>query len=109
MRRVSAILLSGILAFSVTACRRKELEAELAKATAQLADARTQIEKLKGENQTYQERIAQLEGEVKKLNSELGDLAQREGMSAKELAELRAEKAKRDAELKVYKDLFGRL
>ena len=30
-------------------------------------------------------------------------------MTAKELAELRAEKAKRDAELKVYKDLFARL
>ena len=109
MRRVSALFLSSVLVFTITGCKRKELERDLAKARAELVDARTQIEKLKGENQTYQEKVAQLEGELKKLNAQLGDLAQREGMTAKELAELRAEKAMRDAELKVYKDLFARL
>lgn len=109
MPRIHVILISSLLALCVTGCKRKQLEADLAKAQAQLADARTQIEKISGENQTYKERISQLEGELAKLNGEIGDLAQREGMTAKELAELRAEKAKREAELKVYKDLFGRL
>jgi len=109
MRRVSAILLSSFLALSLTACKRKQLEADLARTKAELANAQQQIEKLNGENQTYQERIGQLEDELKKLNDQIGDLAQKEGMTAKELAELRAEKAKREAELKVYKDLFARL
>jgi chemotaxis protein MotB len=109
MRRVSAILFSSLLVFTLTGCKRKELEAQLAKTQAELADSRAQNQKLQQENQTYEERIAQLEGELKKLNDEIGNLAEREGMTAKELAELRAEKAKRDAELKVYKDLFARL
>jgi chemotaxis protein MotB len=93
-----------------------KLKDELARTQKELADTRTQLGaanaengRLSKENQSFKDRIAQLESENTQLTAQIDDLAKQQGLSAKELAELRAEKAKRDAELKVYKDLFSRL
>jgi chemotaxis protein MotB len=106
----TAVLALSIASLSLAGCKRKELEAELAKIKDQLAQTQADLDEQRKENQrltqTYEERIKQLEGELAKLNEEY---AQKMGLSAKELAELRAEKAKRDAELQVYKDLFAQL
>ena len=97
-------------------CKRKELEAQLAEVQKKLTDTETELskekqdnERLRGENQSYQERIAELEEEVRQLEKQIEDLAAKAGTTAKELAELRAEKAKREKELLVYKNLFDQL
>src|SRR5690606_22424911 len=64
---------------------------------------------LRAENQTLQERIAELEGEIAQLEGQIRDVAEKAGMTEKELAELRAEKAKREKELAVYGNLFASL
>lgn len=100
----------------VPGCRVKELEAELDKTKAQLASTEAALSGEQGknaeltkENQTYQERITELEGELASINTQLEELAAKHGMTAKELAELRADKAKREKELQVYRDLFDKL
>ncbi len=100
----------------VPGCKVKDLEAQLAevqdkltKTEAELGREKQSNEQLRGENQSYQERIAELEAEVSALNTQIEDLAAKAGTTAKELAELRAEKAKREKELLVYKDLFDKL
>ncbi|MBK8260788.1 MAG: OmpA family protein [Nannocystis sp.] len=105
---IPAVLLSG--------CKRKELEAALDEAnkklsaTEQALDAeKAKNKQLQSENQSLQAKIAELEGSIKQLESQIDDLARKAGMTAQELEELRKEKAKRLAELQVYKDLFGRL
>jgi chemotaxis protein MotB len=114
MRR--AVLITTLAALSLFGCKRKELEAALAETEAELAKVRGELQaaneantELTSENQTYQERVAELEGEINQLNVQIEDLANKQGMTAKELAELRKEKAKREKELKVYKDLFAEL
>jgi chemotaxis protein MotB len=115
MRRATLLVLLCSLSL-VGGCKAKKLQAELDRTKGELAQTKGDLDKSRSENDTlskqnvsYEKRIAELEGELAQLNAQIEDLAKEQGMSAKELAELRAEKAKRDAELKVYKDLFGRL
>lgn len=115
MRR-ALLAIPFALLLCLPGCKRKELEAELAKVRDQLAQTEADLgkekksnEQLRSENQSYQDRIAELEGEIKMLNDQIGDLAAKAGTTAKELAELRAEKAKREKELAVYKNLFDQL
>lgn len=112
-RAIVAMCLCSVL---LPSCKRKELEEKLEKVEAalekserELAEQKRANTELSSENQTYQERIAELEGEVKQLEDQVADLADKQGVTAKELAELRAEKAKREKELQVYKDLFAQL
>ena len=114
MRR--ALLALSLIVVFTPGCKRKELEAQLAEVTDKLTKTEAALGKeqksnqqLRSENQTYQERITELEGEVSGLNRQIEDLAAKAGTTAKELAELRAEKAKREKELLVYKNLFDKL
>lgn len=104
------------LGLSVSGCKKKELEAALAETQAKLAQTEQDLdsqrranEQLRQQNQTLEERIAELQNEIKQLEAQIDDLAKKQGMTAKELAELRKEKAKREAELRVYQDLFAKL
>ncbi len=114
MRRVAILL--PLFALSLGACKKDELQAELDRVNAELAKTRSALDAeqqtsagLRAENQTLQERIAELEGEITQLNSQIKDLAAKAGVTEKELAELRAEKSKREAELEVYRNLFSSL
>jgi chemotaxis protein MotB len=121
MRRAAILL--PVFALLLGGCKKDELEAALAKAEAELAQTRKDLEAQKkanadltAQNQTLQERIAELEGQIKGLDAEIAelegqlkDLAAKAGMTERELAELRAEKAKREAELDVYRNLFASL
>ncbi|MEX1363453.1 MAG: OmpA family protein [Nannocystaceae bacterium] len=113
-RALLAISVSAL--FILPGCKRKELEKQLAEVQDQLTMTQGELgkekaanEQLRGENQTYQERIAELDNEVVQLEKQIEDLAAKAGTTAKELAELRAEKAKREKELLVYKNLFDQL
>jgi chemotaxis protein MotB len=115
MRRALPILLLAA-AFATTGCKVKQLEAELAQVRGELDQTKSALDaektkngQLTSENQSYQSKIAELETELAQLNSQIEDLAQKQGITAKELAELRAEKAKREKELDVYKGLFAQL
>ncbi len=115
MRRL-ALLLVPLFALSVGGCKKDELQAELDRINAELAKTRGELEAeklanadLQAKNQTLEERIAELEGEIAQLDSQIKDLASKAGMTEKELADLRAEKAKREAELEVYRNLFASL
>ncbi len=115
MRRATLLLLLSSLSLA-GGCKAKKLQVELdktrgelAQTTAALGKSRADNDALIKQNQTYEARISELEGELTQLNAQIEDLAKQQGLSAKELAELRAEKAKRESELQVYKDLFGRL
>ncbi|MBK6917832.1 MAG: OmpA family protein [Deltaproteobacteria bacterium] len=115
MRRPALILLVTSLSL-LGGCKAKKLQAELDRTRAELSQTKTDLDKsradndeLSKQNKTYEQRIAELEGELTQLNAQIEDLAKQQGLTAKELADLRAEKAKREAELKVYKDLFSRL
>jgi len=115
MRR--AFLALTMLSIAVpTGCKRKELERQLAETQKQLTDTQSALsqeksanEKLRGDVKTYEEQVAQLQEELAQVNAQLEDLGRQHGITANELAELRAEKAKREKELQVYKDLFGQL
>ena len=121
MRSTLVALLLSTLALS--GCKRKELEAALAEANKKLEATNSELgaergknKKLTEENETLQQRIASLEADVQRLSTEIkvleeqnADLAKKAGATAEELKALRAEKAKRMAELQVYKDLFGKL
>ncbi len=114
MRR--GVFLITLALAGLPGCKRKELEAELAnvrdqlaKTEADLAKERSDNERLRGEVKSFEERVAELEAEIAQLNTQIEDLAKQHGVTAKELAELRAEKAKREKELKVYRDLFAQL
>jgi chemotaxis protein MotB len=114
MRR--ALLAISLTAVALPGCKAKKLEEELAHVRDQLLQteqdrdaARAEGERLAKENQSFQDHIRELEGELAQLNAQLDDLAKKQGMTARELAELREEKAKREKELKVYKDLFAEL
>jgi chemotaxis protein MotB len=113
-RALLAISLSALVL--LPGCKRKELEQQLAKVTEELTQTKSALgkeqadnERLRGENQTYQERIAELENEIQQMTKQIEDLAAAAGTTAMELAELRAEKAKREKELLVYKNLFDQL
>ena len=104
------------LGLSLVGCKRKDLEAALAESQAKLtqseqdlASERQSNEQLRQQNQTLEQRIAELQDEVAQLEAQIKDLADKQGMTARELAELRKEKAKREQELKVYQDLFAKL
>jgi chemotaxis protein MotB len=117
---VVALLLSTL---ALGGCKRKELEAALAEANKKLEATQAELGAEQGknktlteENQTLQQKIAELEGQIAKLNTDIkvleeqnADLARKAGATQDELKALRAEKAKRMAELQVYKDLFGKL
>ncbi len=114
MRR--ALFALSLLAAAGPGCKAKKLQAELdatnatlAATEADLATERSKNQQLTEESQSYQAKIAELESELSQLNAQLEDLAKKQGLTAKELADLRAEKAKREKELLVYKDLFGQL
>jgi chemotaxis protein MotB len=116
MRR--AVVLSTILLLSASAsgCKAKKLQAELDQVRAQLSDTEGQLAaerdakaKVQAENKTLQARIVELESEITQLKAQIEDLARQQGLTVAELEELRKEKAKREAELKVYKDLFAQL
>ncbi len=114
MQRAALAVL--FVSVSLGGCKRKDLEAELAKVRDQLSQTEGNLaaekqtsEELRQENQTLQAKIAELEEQVQQLNAQINDLAKKHGMTSKELAELRAEKAKREKELQVYKDLFDKL
>jgi len=114
MRRVAILL--PLVALLFGGCKKDELEAALAESQAQLAQTRKDLEaqkqataELQAKNQTLQERIAELEQEISQLTAQLKDFADKAGMTEKELAELRAEKAKREKELAVYRNLFASL
>ncbi|MFO7567729.1 MAG: OmpA family protein [Enhygromyxa sp.] len=114
MRRVAILL--PLFALMFGGCKKDELEAALAESEAQLAQTRKELEaqkqanaELQAKNQTLEERIAELEGEISQLNAQIKDLAEKAGITEKELAELRAEKAKREKELAVYRNLFASL
>jgi chemotaxis protein MotB len=114
MRRVA--ILVPLFALMLGGCKKDELEAALAEAEAQLLQTRQALEaqkranaELQAKNQTLEERIAELEGEIVQLSAQLKDLANKAGITEKELAELRAEKAQREKELAVYRNLFASL
>ncbi|PRP93229.1 putative lipoprotein YiaD precursor [Enhygromyxa salina] len=114
MRRAAILL--PLFALMLGGCKKDELEAALAKAEAELAQTRQDLEaqkqanaELQAENQTLEEKIVQLEGEIVQLNTQIKDLADKAGITERELAELRAEKAKREKELAVYRNLFASL
>ncbi|RMG94002.1 MAG: chemotaxis protein MotB [Deltaproteobacteria bacterium] len=114
--KVSPLVLLLSLPFLLPGCKRKELEAELARVKDQLAAVESERDaekrknqQLSAENQSLKEKIAELEAEIRQLTAQIEDLAKKAGVTAKELAELRAEKAKREKELQVYKDLFAKL
>lgn len=115
MRRVAILL--PLFALMLGGCKKiDDLEAALAEAQAKLeqtekdlASQRQANAELQTENQTLQERIAELEGEIVQLESQIKDLANKAGITERELAELRAEKAKREKELEVYRNLFASL
>jgi chemotaxis protein MotB len=75
----------------------------------QLAKTEADLSKEREQRQSFEARVAELETELAQINAQLEDLANKHGVTAQELAELRAEKAKREKELKVYKDLFSQL
>lgn len=121
MRKLAVAAL--LCTFVLTGCKRKELEAALAESQKQLEATKGELSSEKGknkqlteENQTLQQKIAELENTVRKLNAQIqvleqqnDDLARKAGATQAELKALREEKAKRLAELQVYKDLFGKL
>lgn len=121
MRKFAVVMLLSTLA--LTGCKRKKLEAALAETQAKLAqteselrDEKSKNQQLSDENMSLKEKIAQLEKEVARLQNEIrvleeqnADLARKAGATAEELKKLREEKAKRLAELQVYKDLFAKL
>jgi chemotaxis protein MotB len=114
MRRVAILL--PLFALLIGGCKKDELQAALDEANAKLAKTQKDLDaerqanaELTAENQTLQQRIAELEAEIKQLEIQIKDLAEKAGITEKELAELRREKAKREAELEVYRNLFASL
>ncbi len=114
MRR--ALLAFTLFAIALPGCKAKKLQAELDATNATLAATEADLSTERGKNQTltaenkaYEIRIAELEAELAAMSAQLEDLAQKQGLTAKELADLRSEKAKREKELQVYKDLFAEL
>jgi chemotaxis protein MotB len=121
MRKLAVAVL--LCSFVLTGCKRKELEAALAEANKQLEATRGELSAEKGKNKTLTEenqkleaQIAELQSQIRNLDAQIkvleeqnADLARKAGATQEELKALRAEKAKRLAELQVYKDLFGKL
>jgi len=114
MRSAAVALLLSV--FALTGCEKDEIQAaldecndNLSRTQKELEDEKSKVANLEGENKSLQDKIAELQTEIKQLNAQIDDLAKKAGIVKKELDELRAEKAKRLAELKVYRDLFARL
>jgi chemotaxis protein MotB len=112
----SAALAVLFASVALGGCEKDDLEKELAKVRDQLSQVEGDLstEKsttagLREENQSLQSKIAELQQQIVQLDAQIADLAKKNGMTAKELAELRAEKAKRESELQVYRDLFDKL
>ncbi len=112
MRRLLPLACSLVL-LSAAGCKKDELQEALDKCNVDLGATRTELdaqkaenERLRGENQTLNERIATLDAELSGLNAQINDLARQAGSTAAELAELREEKRKREAELEVYRKLI---
>lgn len=114
MRR--ALFALTLLALAAPGCKAKKLQAELdatnstlAQTESDLAGEQNKNKKLTAENQAFETRVSELESELAVLNDQIEDLAKKQGLTAKELADLRADKAKREKELLVYKNLFAEL
>jgi chemotaxis protein MotB len=122
MRRASICLVT--LLVGLTGCKKiDELQAALDAANAKLAGTEQQLgeteadllaqqqanAELVAKQESYEQTISEMEAEIQQLNAQIDDLAAKAGVTARELAELRKEKAKREAELRVYKDLFASL
>lgn len=114
MRRFALLL--PVVALTASGCKKDELQAALDEANAKLADSQAQLDKerksnqeLSAENQRLQDKIAELEEEIRQLNTQIDQLAKEAGVTKAELEELRKEKAKREKELAVYKNLFAEL
>lgn len=115
MRRLA--LMVPVFALTLGGCKKvDELERQLAETRNQLTATQADLDaekkktaELESENKTLRDRIAELEGELKQMSSQIDDLANKAGATAAELAELRAEKAKRERELQAYRDLMNQL
>ncbi len=115
MRRF--VLTLPLLALLLPGCKKvDELEAALADAQKQLGATQAELDRekqknseLQAENESLQSRMAQLDIEIKGLNDQIEQLAKNANATKAELDELRAEKAKREAELAVYRQLINDL
>jgi len=114
----------SILFVGLTGCKKvDELQAALDKANSELTDTHKVLSdtqgalsaeqgtngELRAEQVEFKKVIANLRREIKQLTDQINDLAHEAGVTAAELADLRREKAKREAELQVYRDLFASL
>lgn len=111
MRRLAIIL--PFLTLLSSGCKSDELEAKLAEATKQLMATEQELADTVEANDeqvsTFEERIRQLEAELNACTDQVDQLATEAGISARELADLRKEKAKRELELAIYKNIFAQL
>ncbi|TPV92996.1 MAG: hypothetical protein B7733_22800 [Myxococcales bacterium FL481] len=112
----TAVLPLALFLLAPAGCKKDELQAALDEANAALTQTRGELDaerqsndQLRQENKSLQDRIAEVEAQIAQLQGQIEDLAEKAGSTAQELAELREEKRKREAELRVYKDLIGRL
>ncbi|MBX7083377.1 MAG: OmpA family protein [Nannocystaceae bacterium] len=99
-RSLPALTALGLL----VACSpsRKELQASLDKANADLAASQQQV-------QTLQGKITELENDIKERDQKIAQLEKDRDATATELAALRDEQARRNKELDTFRQLFARL
>ncbi|MCA9652682.1 MAG: OmpA family protein [Myxococcales bacterium] len=104
MRHIRIALVGLALGSIAAGCSpsRKELMAEL-------DDTKAQLEQSQATNQTLEQRIVELEGEIGDRQARIDELEAEAKANEAELAELRAAKAEREKELATYKQLFARL
>ncbi len=115
MRRIALTL--PLFAIALTGCKKiDELQAELDKTKAALTQTEGDLNAqkkanadLQAENSSLKDRIAQLEAEIAQLDSQIEEMAQKMGATKDELKALLAEKAEREKELAVYRNLVAQL
>lgn len=114
MRRIAIIL--PLLTVTAVGCKRDELQAALDETRAELSATQDQLaasqsahEAEQAQSKTYAARIAELEAELQACSDQVEQLATEAGLSARELEDMRAEKAKREQELALYKNIFAQL
>lgn len=96
------VLAATALLLCLTGCEKDELRAELDRVKGELARS-------EGENATLKQKVAELEQELSRVRSELEAMGAKYAAAEEELQELRAEQAKREEDLAVYKNLFAKL
>jgi len=115
MRRIALTL--PLFAIALTGCKKiDELQAELDKTKAALTQTEGELSaqkkansELEAENTSLKDRIAQLEAEIAQLDQQIEEMAQKMGATKDELKALLAEKAEREKELAVYRNLVAQL